>query len=276
MGMQCVWCYQGAGLLCLCAAHGWCQHCVTLVLPVSLKKQKKLFFSAVGVACSSVCNFPGSAYHVLLFRRAFSQGAWWWCVVPVPGSCTMPPAHREIKELQRRKHLLVLIAHGERCFQASWLLCGEEEAHMAWLGLSVNVCIVKGVLELRGRGRRVEVQIFCCWRIFKPFPFASGRKTDLSKSLGCAVVLLRWLFWKSKCKLHPQTLESLSGVVPVVLQHAFCSSAEHCVQECHAVPWECPARRAGVPALASRQSPRGSEQRGELQRHASAQGKGFC
>lgn len=197
-------------------------------------------------------------------------------MVPVPGSCTMPPAHREIKELQRRKHLLVLIAHGERCFQASWLLCGEEEAHMAWLGLSVNVRIVKGVLELRGRGRRVEVQIFCCWRIFKPFPFASGRKTDLSKSLGCAVVLLRWLFWKSKCKLHPQTLESLSGVVPVVLQHAFCSSAEHCVQECHAVPWECPARRAGVPALASRQSPRGSEQRGELQRHASAQGKGFC
>lgn len=42
----------------------------------------------------------------------------------------------------------------------------------------------------------------------------------MSKSLGRAGVLLRWLFWKFKCKLHPQTLESLSGVVPVVLLHA--------------------------------------------------------
>lgn len=42
----------------------------------------------------------------------------------------------------------------------------------------------------------------------------------MSKSLGCAAALLRWLFWKFKCKLHPPTLESLSGVVPVVLLHA--------------------------------------------------------
>lgn len=52
MGMQRVWCCQGAGLLCLCAADGWCQHCVTLMLPVSLNKQKKLFFIFL---CSRGC-----------------------------------------------------------------------------------------------------------------------------------------------------------------------------------------------------------------------------
>lgn len=37
---------------------------------------------------------------------------------------------------------------------------------------------------------------------FKTLPFVSRRKTGWIKSLGCAGVLLRWLFWKFKCKLH--------------------------------------------------------------------------
>lgn len=55
-----------------------------------------------------------------------------------------------------------------------------------------------------------------------------------------------------------------------------CPCAEHRVQERHAVPRERPARCAGVPALAPRQGPRGSEQRGEFRRRASGQGKGFA
>lgn len=54
--------------------------------------------------------------------------------------------------------------------------------------------------ELQGKDKSVKSRF---WLLvsFKPFPFMSGRKTGLSKSLGCAGVILRQLFWKFRSKL---------------------------------------------------------------------------
>lgn len=54
--------------------------------------------------------------------------------------------------------------------------------------------------ELQSKDKSAKCRL---WLLvsFKPFLFVSGRKTGLSKSLGCAGVLLRRPVWKFKSKL---------------------------------------------------------------------------
>lgn len=54
--------------------------------------------------------------------------------------------------------------------------------------------------ELQGKDKSAKSRFWLLVN-FKPFPFVSGRKKGLSRSLGCAGVLLRRLFWKFRSKL---------------------------------------------------------------------------
>lgn len=131
-----------------------------------------------------------------------------------------------------------------------------------------------GVPRAAGQGKPVEVQVCVAGELQDP-PICVQKKTGWIKSLGCAGVLLRWLFQKFKCKLHafPRLFKHTQSSTSCLYHVPLCVSAEHRVQECHAVPWERPARCAGVPALAARQSPRRSEQRGEVRWRAAPQGE---
>lgn len=163
------------------------------------------------------------------------------------------------------KQLLVLVAPGEKCGRRR----PEEGGTCGPAGGSVQVSP-----ELQGKG-----SLWRCRSVllvnFKTLPFVSRRKTGWIKSLGCAGVLLRWLFQKFKCKLHafPRLFKHTQSSTSCLYHVPLCVSAEHRVQERHAVPWERPARCAGVPALAARQSPRRSEQRGEVRWRAAPQGE---